>query len=861
MYPGTIFNWHDQSAISTQPIADVDNSPLYLLASSFNRGPEKITEVSGQTFYNLYGQTMDFDKHGQPAIQAANMIDNGARLLVKRLVANDAKLANLIAVATVKRQISAIKTDSSDPSGKTIDELLGNEPVVKQFADELTITSVVGENDNTTVLTVSPAITTGNKYFWQANENDTMPELDTVIKEAEYVAWDGESEISVVRDTKIRVVEVDATDKIKKCGIILAYSKVPHPTKSSSNPVAPSTLPGLVNGAQSREGQEIGNTIITIADAITSGDEYFYSATQNMPSAEGQIYDPADADFIANWTRFGTDQTKEITVEDETELVFVEFRGREDSKIEAVKGFSIVTCSKLPADTGEESSIDPIIPNEDKYTDATSSCVIQWNAISVENCASIDHVKEVAESLFVIGDPVIIHNDTDTGVIINISADYPLICMADNGRGLSNKSFKITPDYTVSKDMSAMYYIISIFDGTTRLERCTVTLNPESTYNGKLYGINQDTAVQLEFFNVEGVFEAYVEELSDITGIDIATLNKCDLINATTNRKVPIDGITVDLEEVDFGAAYGVNLDNGTNGEFGDAPFGTEAYEEQAVAFFKGEFDDSIWDVDTYKIAAIFDANYSVKIKEAIAKFVIFREDCVFFRDYGLNVDSYNAIISYYNGEISDEFKNKFIADYYTTYQIYNPETKKRIKVTMMYDLAAVMVKHFANGCCRPVAGVANDMILPSAIEGTINFTPRITPDFNQKAELDSARINYAIFENGVCVVQSTYSSQKDFTQLSFINNVLAVQEVIRAVRETCPKSRYTFTTGSDFSIYADRVNQVLNNFQSNFAELTFDYEQDSMMAAQKIFYASLYFRFNNWAQTEVFDIYALPNE
>ena len=147
MYPGTIFNWHDQSAISTQPIADVDNSPLYLLASSFNRGPEKITEVSGQAFYNLYGQTMDFDKHGQPAIQAANMIDNGARLLVKRLVANDAKLANLIAVATVKRQISAIKTDSSDPSGKTIDELLGNEPVVKQFADELTITSVVGENE------------------------------------------------------------------------------------------------------------------------------------------------------------------------------------------------------------------------------------------------------------------------------------------------------------------------------------------------------------------------------------------------------------------------------------------------------------------------------------------------------------------------------------------------------------------------------------------------------------------------------------------------------------------------------------------------------------------------------------------
>ena len=178
-----------------------------------------------------------------------------------------------------------------------------------------------------------------------------------------------------------------------------------------------------------------------------------------------------------------------------------------------------------------------------------------------------------------------------------------------------------------------------------------------------------------------------------------------------------------------------------------------------------------------------------------------------------------------------------------------------------MYDLAAAMVGHFANGCYRPVAGTANNMVLPNAIQGTINFTPRITPEVNQKSLLDSARINYAIFEGDVCVVQSTYSSQNDFTQLSFINNVLAVQEVLRAVRTECPKNRYTFTTGTDFSVYADSVNKVLNRYNSNFAELSFDYEQDSLMAAQKIFYATLYFRFNNWAQTESFDIYALPNE
>ena len=53
----------------------------------------------------------------------------------------------------------------------------------------------------------------------------------------------------------------------------------------------------------------------------------------------------------------------------------------------------------------------------------------------------------------------------------------------------------------------------------------------------------------------------------------------------------------------------------------------------------------------------------------------------------------------------------------------------------------------------------------------------------------------------------------------------------------------------------------VLSNYTNNFAELTFEYEQNAVYAAQKIFYAVIRFRFNNWAQTEVFDLYALPTE
>ena len=171
------------------------------------------------------------------------------------------------------------------------------------------------------------------------------------------------------------------------------------------------------------------------------------------------------------------------------------------------------------------------------------------------------------------------------------------------------------------------------------------------------------------------------------------------------------------------------------------------------------------------------------------------------------------------------------------------------------------MVNHFMNGAYRPVAGIANNIILTSAIEGTVNFTPRITPAVNQKTLLDDLRINYAIFYEGQCVMQTLYTSQENYTQLSYINNVLAIQEVARAVRTSCPKNRYTFANGNDFSAYATSVSNVLANYRNNFAELSFEYTQSAIHAAQKIFYASIKFRFNNWVQTEIFDLYALPTE
>ena len=121
--PGTIINWHDQSA--TNPV--IENpivKPLYLQLFTSDKGPENLREIEGKDFFYLYDGTPSFKKHGQPLLQAAEIIKAGGRLLCKRVVAEDATLANLIVVA----KVSTEQVQKVNEAGKPlyIDAVTGN---------------------------------------------------------------------------------------------------------------------------------------------------------------------------------------------------------------------------------------------------------------------------------------------------------------------------------------------------------------------------------------------------------------------------------------------------------------------------------------------------------------------------------------------------------------------------------------------------------------------------------------------------------------------------------------------------------------------------------------------------------------
>jgi hypothetical protein len=96
---------------------------------------------------------------------------------------------------------------------------------------------------------------------------------------------------------------------------------------------------------------------------------------------------------------------------------------------------------------------------------------------------------------------------------------------------------------------------------------------------------------------------------------------------------------------------------------------------------------------------------------------------------------------------------------------------------------------------------------------------------------------------------------------LSFVNNVLGIQEVLRAVRIACPINRFSLANGSDLSNYAKNVTNVLDNYTGRFDVLEFEYTANKLQAQQKIFYASIRFAFLNWAQSEIFNVYAINNQ
>lgn len=459
---------------------------------------------------------------------------------------------------------------------------------------------------------------------------------------------------------------------------------------------------------------------------------------------------------------------------------------------------------------------------------------------------------------------------------------FPLFTICDNGRGTSIKKVRIKPEYNASRRLSFMYYTLGCYENSTLIESKRFAILPKDvplrdniTQNLLL---NEYSCVQIVTKYHTDIADAFLNKISEITGYTILDLYGMDILFGNALDQTPISSIIIDEESSALNAEYGLPLisDVNANGDFGDAPFpGTKAtdnWAKEAVKFFNGTFSDEIYDLDEHKIDFCLDANYpynfddeTTDVKGAISKLAAFREDFCYFRDLGLEITSISSIEDIVSNR--KWLQSPFIADYESCYDIIDTDYRQ-VTVTMTHGLAPLLVSHYKNNLASPVAGEYNGFVITEAIDGTLKFIPRVTPNYDQKQVLDDIKVNFLNHgSNGGLVIQSNYTSQDHDGPLSYINNVLITQHVVKAIRKYCPKIRFMLTdvNSTDFSMYKSLIEtNVIKNYASYFNSISLVYTADDEMTRSHVFNASLYCYYRNFAQAEIFDVFAVegsPND
>lgn len=497
----------------------------------------------------------------------------------------------------------------------------------------------------------------------------------------------------------------------------------------------------------------------------------------------------------------------------------------------------------VDAETGKETT-DAGESNEAVMINVAS---IKHDLVTVPNAKDMDDVVDAALDCFV--------EDEDSQTFA-----YPLFVITDNGRGETTKRFGIEPMYSLSKNQSYMLYRLKYL-GSKDLdaEQVYFALAPGIVYLDQSMDIGMACTdmIQCNAQALEDSIVAFYAKISEISGIEPSDLFASDVIFAKSAKGAAMNGLSLDDSGEDLGISMGFALQSGDNGAFGDCPIDTDEYEDALLDFFNGTYDSDIYNLDRFKIDACVDANYPYSVKKEIVRLANFRKDFFFFGDLGAEIETYENAVN----KLYDMPKSFYCAWYGQAYDIRNPFNRKHTHVTITYSLARLMINQLVNKTNSPYCGILHGFTIPEAIEGTVNWTPKITPDVNQKTLCDEARLNYASILRDVLTIETEYTSQEEYTQLSFLNNVIAIQYIIKDCRDNCPAFRYSFISSSDLSTYKRNVSDIISKYNTWFESLEFVYVQDEIMRANKVFEADLKIKHKDFVQSELFNIYVLGTD
>ena len=415
-----------------------------------------------------------------------------------------------------------------------------------------------------------------------------------------------------------------------------------------------------------------------------------------------------------------------------------------------------------------------------------------------------------------------------------------VVTMYSTGRGKygNNYSVRIGQDIYYEKDYGIKYYdfeIISNESGAVK-EATYIGSHVTSTkYNTATFITDiledADDGMVPVFINVdeagiEDLYNAYVDwaqGLIDMLNDELATATDDD---AKAKINALIDDITKNIPEIDaFDPFYGrkiasttvnpyiefvtsgdanviswdsmngVKLAGGNDGAF-DASNSEEsinaAIEKCYVNAFSGVYDKRVLSAKRVKVNALWDANYSMTVKNAMADLATLRNDTLCYFDCGILEsfagDAVKGLIQDYEGFTSNIF-SKNVQHYY----VKESTTKKRIPVTITYFLARQYADHVMN-YGQHVPFVKSYAQLTGHIKDSL--APAIE-DYNTdlKEMLTDNRFNFfETVDDNVFQRATQNTAQESTSDLLEENNVATLYEMKRIIETDIIDNLYDFS-------------------------------------------------------------------
>ena len=806
-YPKTRFDIVDQTAIKTIPVSEVKNPmPLAIQTFTSDKGSEEWKVYDNfDKFLNETG-AINYQKHGQPQLTVAEILRSGGAVLAKRLVEKDATFAQ----KTICANIATLVIPDEAAADSTVNEVVNLRESFRSNKKSFLYYSVVD-----TPFTNSDTIT-------DAASKKTVTELFNLMEEN-----------AIVTNSEIT-------------------RKLPYLKRVNA---------GVVEGVTTYTDLGVGdpNKATDAEWNIESEDSNVSFNVKTYPlftiCAIGRGKSNLWFTIEPNTTEYSTKKSDEIRIF----KYIISIYDSESNSNEVLERFKFSLHPDASTD-GVNLSLDSRLLNSNQVRCA----VYEQNLNTFMNdlVAAIGDQEKYPKS-------EIISRDVLCGRLYNQSRDYmPNIITSSKNTEGNVKYFNVTRTDTTTTTGEEPETTTTT---TSTYERSINNSTDAPTYN--LYNIVTDTITNIIDFTETATIKldngtgcndnTYVKINNGCTTYTVeykkmlkaafgSVINEDDSLHGTARETYP-ERVEHDLSLEQYESIVNDTSAGGTTAS------GTNYIDNEYAKYL---FSSEIYDLDKYKIDFTFDNNYPMDVKHIIIDLTEYRGDMVFLCDLGFDLTTLKAIKeakSTLDGNDNAEYTSKFVAVYHNSCKVLNPYTSKQIRVTMPFVMIPVFVDHLENaGVGYAFAGMVNNMVFPNIIPGSINYIPVDVPVGSQKQQLVNMNVNYLSYYGSLPVMDTMYVNQSQYTQLSFLHNIIAIQGIIKKIREACPRSRYTFLNSGDLQNYINDVSALLNEYATYFDKISVQYMADEQYEENNIFYATLTVKCKNFIQEEYFRIIAI---